>query len=169
KWAGDLAKVEAFLKGRNITNYVLDSVSATEVKSRPTREDGEVKTVGYALCQNVQFTTTNAALVATIGLDSAQLVRQGVLFTSRNPDFLYTKVAEDKITMLADATKDARIRAGQISRQGGRTLGELRSARMGIFQITARYSSETSAEGVNDLSSNEKTIHAVVSASFSLK
>jgi hypothetical protein len=169
KWAQDLAKVETFLKGHNITNYVLDSVLASEVKAQPSREGGELKTVGYSLSQNIQFSSTNADEVAVLGRDSVLLVREGVLFTSRNPDFIYTRMAQEKVSMLAEATRDAKVRADQISSQGGRSLGPLRSARMGVFQITPRHSTETSSEGVNDLTSNEKTIHAVVSATFSLK
>jgi uncharacterized protein len=169
KWAGDLAKVEAFLRERMVTNYVLSSVSVNEIKSRPNREDAEVKTVAYSISQRIQFTSTNATLVEAVGRDSVLLVREGVLFTSYSPEYLYTKAGADKIALLAEATKDARMRAEQICQQGGRTLGDMRSARMGVFQITSRYSTETSAEGVNDLSSYEKTIRAVVSASFTLK
>ena len=125
--------------------------------------------MGYSILQRLQFSSTNAVEVEMVGRESVQLVKEGVLFTSYSPEYLYTKAAADKIALLAEATKDARVRAQQICDQGGRTLGDLRSARMGVFQITSRYSTETSAEGVNDLSSYEKTIRAVVSASFSLK
>jgi hypothetical protein len=169
KWAADLAKVEAFLHARQITNYVLNSVGINEIKSRPTKDDAEPRTVGFNLMQSLQFTSTNAAQVAELGRDAVLLAKDGVLFTSGAPEFLYTKAAQDKVALLAEATSDARIRAEQICKQGRRTLGDMKSARMGVFQITARYSTETTAEGVNDTTSNEKTIRAVVSASFSVK
>ncbi len=40
---------------------------------------------------------------------------------------------------------------------------------MGVFQITPQHSVQTSWEGINDTSAFEKTVTAVVSASFSLK
>ncbi len=169
RWATDLAKVEIFLKERNITNYVLEAVSVTELKSTPPKEGGEIKTVGFSLSQNLQITSTNIAQVASLGREAIALVQQGVLFTSSRPEFIYTKAAEAKIEMLADATKDAKARAEQIITEGGRKLGTMRSARMGVFQITPRFSRETSSEGVNDNTSLEKTIRAVVSASFTLK
>ena len=64
---------------------------------------------------------------------------------------------------------DAQVRAEQIASQGGRTITQLRSARMGVFQITPVYSSQTSSEGINDTTSLDKTVTAVVTASFSLK
>jgi hypothetical protein len=78
-------------------------------------------------------------------------------------------VAEEKIEMLADATKDARARAEQIAAQGGRTIANLHDAEMGVFQITALHGNSTSDEGENDTSSLDKTITAVVTATFLLK
>ena len=71
--------------------------------------------------------------------------------------------------MLADATKDARARAEQIAAQGGRTIASLHDAEMGVFQITPLHESDTSGEGESDTSSMDKTITAVVTATFLLK
>jgi hypothetical protein len=71
--------------------------------------------------------------------------------------------------LLAEATKDARDRAGQICAQGARTIAQLHSAEMGVFQITPLHAVQTSWEGMNDTSSREKTITAVVTARFVLK
>ena len=101
--------------------------------------------------------------------DSTTLIEQGVMFTPSAPEFIYTKAGEAKVEMLAEATKDAQVRAEQIASQGGRTITQLRSARMGVFQITPVYSSQTSSEGINDTTSLDKTVTAVVTASFSLK
>jgi uncharacterized protein len=85
------------------------------------------------------------------------------------PQYIYTKVGEEKIEMLADATRDARARAEQIAAQGGRSIASLHDADMGVFQITARHATQTSWEGVSDNSSRQKTITAVVTATFLLK
>ena len=71
--------------------------------------------------------------------------------------------------MLAEASRDARERAEQISSQGGRAVEHMLSAKMGVFQITPVFSLQTTWDGVNDTSSFEKTITAVVSATFSMK
>jgi hypothetical protein len=96
-------------------------------------------------------------------------VENGVLFTASSPEFIYTRAGEAKVEMLAEATKDARARAGQIATEGGARVAQLRSARMGVFQITSEYSNETSWGGVYDTSSLNKTITAVVNATFSMK
>ncbi len=60
--------------------------------------------------------------------------------------------------MISKATKDARIRAEKISEFSGGQLGELESAKMGIFQITGQNSKEDySWGGTFNTSSREKT------------
>jgi hypothetical protein len=71
--------------------------------------------------------------------------------------------------MLAEATKDARARAEQIATQGGRAIARLHDADQGIFQITPLHSVATSWQGESDTSSRQKTITAVVTATFLLK
>jgi hypothetical protein len=108
---------------------------------------------------------------AVLAMDGATgaLVEGGVLFAQSAPEFIYTQANEAKIEMLAAATRDARLRADQIAKQGDASVAQLRSARMGVFQITPEHSAETSWEGVYDTTSLNKTITAVVSATFSLK
>jgi len=102
-------------------------------------------------------------------LDTTSLVEQGVIFTVAPLQFIYTKAGETKIEMLAEATKDARARAEQIATQGGRSIARLQSADQGIFQITPHHSVATSWQGENDTTSRQKTITAVVTATFLLK
>ena len=123
--------------------------------------------MGYLLTQAVRVESLDVDRLAQI--DTTPLVEQGVIFTTELPEFLYTKVAEEKIEMLADATKDARARADQIAVQGSRSVANLHDAEMGVFQIAPLHSGDTSGEGMNDTSSIEKTITAVVTATFLLK
>ena len=71
--------------------------------------------------------------------------------------------------LLAEATADAKARAEQMAQQGGRKIKQLRSAKMGVFQITPPHSTETSWEGINDKSTVEKSVRTTVNASFLLE
>ena len=173
----DLARVEAFLRAAGMTNYVIGPISIKELQATAelrASQKGESditrqKTVGFQLTRSVEVRSPDVDRVANLDQDSTTLVEQGVLFTASAPEFIYTKAGEAKVEMLAEATKDAQLRAEQIASQGRRVITQLRSARMGVFQITPVYSSQTSAEGINDTTSLEKTVTAVVTASFSLK
>jgi hypothetical protein len=167
-------KVETFLTASSMTNYMFDSVVIEEVRARFESDANgqrtyQEKTTGYKLKQSFEARTPDADRVAQLNADSTALVEQGVMLTTDKPKYLYTKTAEEKIEMLADATKDARARAERIAAQGGGHLSRLHSADMGIFQITPVNSSETTWDGMNDTTSVEKTITAVVTATFALE
>ena len=48
-------------------------------------------------------------------------------------------------------------------------VGKIRSAKMGVFQITPVDSNDVSDSGYNDLSSIEKKVTAVANVSFAIK
>jgi hypothetical protein len=168
----DASKVGQFLDENGVTNFVFKPIAIEEIQASVSNEtNGEnisrQRTVSYKLTQKVRVESENVERLAQ--LDTTPLVEQGVLFTTEPPQFLYTKVAEEKIEMLADATKDARARAEQIAAQGSRSIANLHDAEMGVFQITPLHESDTSGEGESDTSSIDKTITAVVTATFLLK
>ena len=168
----DAAKVEEFLSSSVVTNAVFKPIAIEEIQASVSNDtNGESisrqRTVAYKLTQKVRVESEDVGRLAK--LDTTPLLEQGVLFTTEPPQFLYTKVAEEKIEMLADAKKDARARAEQIAAQGSRSIANLHDAEMGVFQITPLHQSDTSSEGESDTSSMDKTITAVVTATFLLK
>lgn len=167
----DLEKVQAFLRDGGFTNPIFSPINIQEVQATQRDDHGltQQRTVGYRLSQNVEVRSSDVDRITELDRQSTVLVERGVLFTPLPPQYLYTRAGEAKIEMLAEATRDARARAEQIAAQGGRSIHTLRAARMGVFQITPVHSSDTSAEGLNDTTSLEKTILSVVSATFSLK
>jgi hypothetical protein len=71
--------------------------------------------------------------------------------------------------MLAEASKDAKVRAEQIANNTGSRVSSLESAKMGVMQINAANESEVSAEGTNDTSSLDKDVMGIVTASFGIQ
>ena len=174
KLQADRMVVARFLAGDGITNVVFKPITiekreaSVELKTPAENvTESEQRTIGYRLAQSVRVESADVDRLAE--LDTPPLVEQGVLFTSEPPQFLYTKVAEEKIEMLAEATRDARARAEQIAVQGNRSIASLHNAEMGVFQITPLHGTDISGDGMNDTSSLDKTITAVVTATFLLK
>jgi hypothetical protein len=155
KLKADATKVGQFLSGSSVTNFVFTPINIEEIQSSFKDAAGwvQLRTTGYRLSQGVR-------------VESADVDRLAQLDTTQ---FLYTRVAGEKVEMLADATRDARARAEQIAMQGGRGIANLHDAEMGVFQITPLHESDTSGGGENDTSSLDKTITAVVTATFLLK
>lgn len=181
----DAAKVRSYLVKNGVPdNQIMFSAVSTQVlydldprtkeimlKTGMVPDGGGVprQVSGYVLRQTVEVRSTDVAKIAAISRESTELINQGVLFESYPAEFFYTKLAELKIDMLAEASKDARARAEKIVSATGGKIGHLRSAKMGVFQITRLHSNEVSDYGINDTSSLEKEVTAVVNAEFSIR
>jgi uncharacterized protein len=127
------------------------------------------KVRAYTYSQRLEIKSTDVNKIKSISLEIPSLIEKGVSFNVEMPEYHYTKIADVKIEIQAEAAKDAMNRASRIALSTGRELGPMRSARMGVIQITPRLSNQVSDYGVNDLSSIEKEITAVVNASFEIE
>lgn len=123
----------------------------------------------YSLSQTVKISSTEIDKITEISRNATELLHEDVAFTSDLPQYFYTKLADLKVTMLAEATKDAKKRAEMIAENAGNKLGDLKYADMGVMQITPLYSNEIADYGINDTSSLEKEITAVVHCQFEIK
>jgi len=123
----------------------------------------------YNLSQTVTISSNEIDKITEISRNATELLNEGVAFQSNAPQYLYTKLADIKVTMLAEASKDARKRAQMIAESAGSKLGDLTYADMGVMQITPLYSNEVSDYGINDTYSLEKEITAVVHCKFDIK
>ncbi len=88
---------------------------------------------------------------------------------SLEPEYLYTRLAETKVVILAEAARDAKERAQQIASSTGSKVGEIRSAEMGVLQITSADANNVSDDGENDTKSLEKDVNAVVHVTFAVE
>ena len=172
KLRADYAKVAAFFSLRGITGFTASPVQIRELTARQRNEEDDTVTnvrVGYRLTHALEVRSEDVEKLPRLAADSGELLQQDVAFESGGFDFIYTKAGEAKVEMMAEATRDARLRADQIAANGGSTVRTLRSAKMGVVQINPLYSSATSWEGNNDTSSLDKTITATVAATFALR
>lgn len=97
---------------------------------------------GYVLTQSIRIESTDVEKVEKISREVTELLDQGIQIDGNNVSYYYTKLADLKIEMLANATKDARNRAETIAKNAGSSLGGLKTANMGVFQITAPNSAD---------------------------
>jgi uncharacterized protein len=122
----------------------------------------------YRLTQLLEIRSPEIDKLTKVSRSVTQLIDQGILLESEAPRYLYTRLSEAKVELLAEAACDARERAQQIANSNGTKAGEMRSAQMGVLQVTAADSTQFSGEGMNDTTSLEKDITAVVHATFAI-
>ena len=148
-------------KGINTDQLIYSAVKSHKKTKQLYSQSGDYmgdEFVGYELTQSVQIESKNVDKIEKISREITELLNQGVQFYSESPRYYYTKLADLKIEMISKATEDARIRAEKISEFSGGKLGDLESAKMGVFQITGQNSKENySWGGTFNTSSKEKT------------
>ncbi|MGI9549803.1 MAG: SIMPL domain-containing protein [Aurantibacter sp.] len=147
-------------KGIAVESIIFNSVQTVEQRDNKYENGNFVGSTfrGYQLAQSVQIESTDVAKLEEVSREITELLNKGVQFNSSPPRYYYTKLSDLKIEMISKATEDARIRAEKIAENSGGSLGDLISARMGVFQITGQNSGEDfSWGGAYNTSSKNKT------------
>ena len=131
-------------KGIKEENIVFNSVQTNEQREQQYQNGNYTGSIfkGYQLSQSVKIESNDVELIENVSREITELLNKGVQFNSTPPRYYYTKLADLKIEMISKATEDARVRAEKIAENSGGTLGELKSANMGVFQITGQNSGE---------------------------
>ena len=125
---------------------------------------------GYTLKQNVQVESKEVEKIENISRQVTELINSGVELYSEQPEYYYTKLAELKLKMIAEATKDAKLRAEKIAENAGAKLGDLKKSEMGVFQIIAQNSSEDYSWGGSfNTSSKKKTANITMKLSYNIR
>ena len=180
---GGTEKVVSFLKAQGINPEDIKTQSASITEEFEIVREEKVlpgtnvplrtetrKSTGFRAFQMVSVRSPNVPLIEKASREITSLLEQGVFVTSHAPNYYYTRLGELKLEMLAEAAKDARNRAENILRSAGNTdIGQLVYSSMGIININPANSTETSSEGNNDTTSQEKDIITIVRAEYEVK
>lgn len=162
------AVVKKYLTGKGVPSSEISFTSITTtinyVKNYQGYNTNDIDS--YTLSQNVEIKSSDVDKVSVLARESTELIDKGIEFQSNSPQYFYTKLADAKIDMLALASKDARTRAEQVAENSGTKITGVKSAKMGVFQITPLYSNDVSDYGINDTTSIDKEIMAVMNCEF---
>lgn len=166
----NIPRIKQYLleKGIPESQMTVSSISTTTLKRRDADGNESAEITGYSLTQNIEVRSNDVQKISQIAREATELINQGILIESKAPQFYYTQIGDLKIEMLGEAAKDAKERASRIASSTGNSIGSVRSARMGVLQITAADSTDVSDYGVYDTSTIEKDMTAVVNVSFAV-
>ena len=158
----DREKIKNYLvlKGIKPDEIVFSAVNFNKDFDYMYNENGSTKQqtfTGFNLTQTVTIQSKDVNKIEEVSRQSSELINSGVEFYSNPPEYYYTKLAALKIMMIAEATKDARVRAESIAENAAAGLGNLKKSDMGVFQITGQNSSEDFSYGgsFNTVSKNK--------------
>jgi uncharacterized protein len=170
----DAEAVKKYLVGKGVAekNITFSAINIQRQYDEKRDKEGNLNRIfsGYELTQTVSVESNEVEKVEVISREITELINMGIELYSQQPRYYNTRLAELKLEMLAEATKDAKARAEKISENAGNHLGRLRKADMGVFQITGKNSSEDySFGGTFNTSSKEKTASITVNLEFGVE
>jgi hypothetical protein len=163
-------QVRAFLvdAGFPADTVTLNAIDTTEYHKKDKHDNDTPEVEAYTLSQTFTVTTSDVGKIDRTASRVTELIGEGVPVVSWRPEYYFSKAADLKIKVIADATADAKARAEQIARSAGCALAEVRRVNVGPLQITQPDSTDISSGGRYDTATIEKDVSVVVNAEFGL-
>ncbi|SRR6185312_14778604 len=139
--------IRGYLSGKGVSNndMVFSSVNINKEFNYPTDANGRSlgqQFTGFNLTQTVRIESKEVDKINQLSREATELIQQGIELNSQAPLFYYTKLTEIKMDLLAKASADGKQRAEIIAKNAGSSLGKLRKATLGVFQITGKNTDE---------------------------
>jgi len=171
--SNDRKTIETYLVSKGIakSEIIFSAVDIRKNFSYSTDSNGSSHQTfaGYELMQSVSIESKDVARIENLSRNITEMINLGIEFTSSPPSYFYTKLADVKQQMIADATKDAKQRAEKIAENAGSSLGKLKKASMGVTQITAPNSNDDySYGGTFNTSSKEKEASITIKLEYTV-
>jgi hypothetical protein len=128
---------------------------------------------GYEATQTISFSAKkNPSLmkrIEDVSSKTSELVNSGIELSSNSIQYTFSGLPSLKQSLIENATKDANERASKIVKTADGSIGKLKRASMGVFQITGQGSTEEdSYGGINDTYSKNKTARITVRLEYEL-
>jgi uncharacterized protein len=131
--AADTAAIRSYFRG---LGFPANALSAAGVSVNSYNNNGIMT---YTVQQRLQFRTTDIDRAQQAVARQFDLVERGVSIAEGSTmQYAFTGLNAIKPPMIAAATRDARRSAEQFARDSGASVGRIRSATQGYFEITAR-------------------------------
>jgi hypothetical protein len=141
KLADNTKAVLAFLKeaGFAETDMSVQPPSLHDTSMDTREKDTPPPPERYRADQAVLLRTAKVDAIKPALASASNLMVSGVLLSGKaEPNYIFNELNEIKPGMIQEATKNARIAAEQFSRDSQTTLGKLRNATQGWFQVENR-------------------------------
>ncbi len=150
-----------------------DQISYGAVSTNPNykNENGNQTSIilSYQANQAITVQSKDVALLNKLSNGIGALLQTGVNINNSGPAYYVSNLPSLRPQLLAQAMKDAQLRANSIVSAVGGSVGFVVSVSSGPFQVTTPDSTDTSGGGYYDTSSIDKTVSTTVTVSFKVQ
>jgi hypothetical protein len=166
--ARDTDIVKKFLKDNGVVDTEI-TISPVYMDQNYDQQYVSQEDKSYTLRQTIDIDSVDVVKIEALAKNTGSVINQGVVMSVNSLQFYYSKLADERIALLADAVKDAKARAAELANSNGQKVGSLKSASSGVVQVLSKGSTEVSDYGSYDTSKIDKEIMVTVRVSFSLR
>jgi hypothetical protein len=124
------------------------------------------KILTYQANRDVTVRSGDVAKIQKLSQGLGEVLKTGVNVFSSGPQYYVSTLADLRPQLLANAMKDAKVRAIALTSATGTSVGAVRSARQGPVQVTAPDSVDVSDGGIYDTRTIDKTVTTTVTVVF---
>jgi uncharacterized protein len=126
---------------------------------------------GFDALQNIRVISKDLAKITAANKAFLQLRIDNHPVSAQPPNYLVSNLETVKMSLIADATKNARARATEFVKQDGVKVGVMKSANQGAFYIlpVGGEASDDSYGGTYDKSTIDKTARVVVTIVYNIE
>ena len=164
----DLATLRTYLRRSGIPDAAIQE-TVVDNETATVRLSKTKTRTAYHVTQGLAVSTGKIDAVEGASVHLAVLLEDGLDLSADPLEYVSTDLDAAKHRALKSATEEARRRADILVTGLGDHLGPMRSASLGVYQITPRDSTDVSDYGLNDTSTRDKDVTAVVSATFAVE
>jgi hypothetical protein len=122
--------------------------------------------LSYRANREVTVRSKDVELISKLSQGIGTLLATGINVNNYGPAYYISNLPELRPQLMAEAMKDAKVRAEALTKAVGGEIGSLVNVKAGPIQITTPDSTMTADYGAYDTSTIEKTVTATVSVTF---
>jgi uncharacterized protein len=134
--------------------------------------NGNMRSVqeGYVARQSITINTTDIAKIITASKGIVQFEADGHPVNFGQPQFLVSNLEEVKMSLIAAAMQNSKVRAGEFAKSGDVSVGRMRSASQGAFYILPASGDQDVSDwgGSYDKSTVDKIARVVVTVDYAI-
>lgn len=161
--------IMAFLQLQAIASEAveLQRLDVTDTRANPYQNQGGAQR--FIISQTLMVRSGDITRIQQAAQGVSELVDSGVVLSAdygnSGPTYLFSRLNEIKPDMIARATAAAREAASQFAQDANTTLGGIRRANQGVFQILPR----DQAPGISEGQQAVKTVRVVATVEYYLE
>lgn len=164
--ANEAAAIAEYFKKQNLASSSV-TVAAVSVYQNYSQDKNAPES--YNINDSVTVTTSDVQTIESMSRSIAALsalVSSGTVVSPSQPQYFVSNLSSMRVSLLGEAIKDAKARAVQIAKNGGGSVGPLKTASSGVVQVLSPNSTNVEDYGQYDTSTIQKQIMVTVRASF---